>query len=86
MAGVDREVLVDVSDPPTIRSVVDALESRYPVLKGTIRDHGSVERRAFIRFFACGNDLSHKSPDAPLPESVVSGQDVFRVVGAIAGG
>ena len=86
LARVDSEVAVEVSAPPTVTTVLDALEARYPVLKGTIRDHGTEQRRAYIRFFACGRDLSHDAPDEPLPESVKSGADPLWVVGAIAGG
>ncbi len=77
---------LDVAGAPTLGSVLDALESRYPVLRGTIRDHGTERRRDFIRFFACGLDLSHAPPDAPLPEAVASGDDVLCIIGAIAGG
>jgi len=80
------EVQVEVMGPVTQRSVLDALEARYPTLQGTIRDHVSQQRRAFVRFFACEQDLSHESPDAPLPDAVVSGAEPFLVVGAIAGG
>jgi molybdopterin synthase sulfur carrier subunit len=86
LAGVDGEVSLEVDDPPTQRSVLDALEARYPVLRGTIRDYGTVERRAFIRFFACGRDLTLDPPTDPLPEPVASGAEPFRVVGAMAGG
>ena len=86
LAGVDGEVQLELEDAPTKRTVVDALEAKYPVLRGTIRDHGTLERRAFIRFFACGQDLSLEPDDAPLPEEVASGDQVFRVVGAMAGG
>ena len=86
LAHVGREVEVEVEGPVTQRSVPDALEARYPVLRGTIRDHGTLQRRAFLRFFACEEDLSHESPDAPLPEAVVSGKEPFLIVGAIAGG
>jgi hypothetical protein len=86
LARVDGEVAVEVSTPPTVTTVLDALEARYPVLKGTIRDHGTEQRRAYIRFFACGRDLSHDAPDEPLPDSVKSGVDPLWVVGAIAGG
>ena len=86
LAGVDGEVQLDVDGHPTQRAVLDALEAKYPVLRGTIRDHGTLERRAFIRFFACGRDLSLESPDEPLPDEVASGEQVFRVVGAMAGG
>ena len=86
LARVDGEVQLDVEGPVTQRSVLDALEANYPVLKGTIRDHVTKERRAFIRFFACEEDLSHESPDAPLPEDVAKGKEPFLVIGAIAGG
>jgi molybdopterin synthase sulfur carrier subunit len=86
LARVDGEVRVEVDGEPTITRVLDALESRYPMLRGTIREHGSDQRRAYIRFFACGQDLSHDSPDIPLPDDVASGKEVFRVLGAIAGG
>ena len=86
LAGVDREVTLEVSGEPTLRAVLDALEASYPVLRGTIRDHGTAERRAFIRFFACGRDLSLDPPDDPLPQAVASGDEPFRVVGAMAGG
>ena len=77
---------LDVEGEVTQRSVLDALEARYPMLRGTIRDHVTKKRRAFVRFFACGEDLSHESPDAPLPEAVASGAEPFMIVGAIAGG
>ncbi len=86
LAGVDGEVRLDLDGPPTQRSVLDALEARYPVLRGTIRDHSTAERRAFIRFFACGDDLSHEAPDEPLPDAVASGDEPLRVLGAMAGG
>ena len=86
LAQVDREVELDVVDPPTQRSVIDALEARYPALHGTIRDPVTQRRRAFVRFFACEDDLSHESPDAPLPEAVATGAEPFFVVGAMAGG
>lgn len=86
LARVDGEVTLHVEDRATPRSVLDALEGKYPVLRGTIRDHVTQERRAFVRFFACGEDLSHEPPDAPLPEAVASGAEPFLVVGAIAGG
>jgi sulfur-carrier protein len=86
LAGVDGEVQLDVNGQPTQRAVLDALEAKYPVLRGTIRDHGTAERRAFIRFFACGRDLSLEPADDPLPDEVASGDQVFRVVGAMAGG
>ena len=86
LAGVDGEVCLDSQERPTQRSVLDALEERYPVLRGTIRDYGTAERRAFIRFFACGRDLSLDPADDPLPAEVASGAEPFRVVGAMAGG
>jgi len=86
LAHVGEEVTVDVSGPVTQRAVLDALEARYPMLRGTIRDHDTQQRRAFLRFFACQEDLSHESPDAPLPEEVASGKEPFLVIGAIAGG
>ena len=82
----DDEVTLDVNGAVTQRSVLDALEARYPMLEGTLRDHVTKERRAFVRFFACEEDLSHESPDAPLPEAVASGAEPYLVVGAIAGG
>jgi len=86
LAKVDGEVTLEIKAPVTQRSVLDALEARYPVLRGTIRDHVSEQRRPFIRFFACEQDLSHEPPDAPLPEAVATGAEPFLVVGAIAGG
>ena len=86
LARVDSEVMLAVSGQITQRSVLDALEEAYPVLRGTIRDHDTSKRRPFLRFFACEEDLSHESPDAPLPEAVVTGKEPFLVVGAIAGG
>jgi len=86
LARVDGEVKLDVEGQVTQRSVLDALESRYPMLRGTIRDHGTLKRRAFVRFFACEQDLSHESPDAPLPEAVATGAEPFLIVGAMAGG
>ena len=86
LANVGSEVTVDVEGPVTQRTVLDALEVRYPMLRGTIRDHVTLERRPFLRFFACQEDLSHESPDAPLPDAVASGEEPFRVIGAIAGG
>jgi sulfur-carrier protein len=86
LANIDGEVKLDVQGPVTQRSVLDALEARYPMLLGTIRDHVTQKRRAFVRFFACGEDLSHESPDAPLPDAVATGAEPFMVVGAIAGG
>ena len=86
LARVDGEVMLQVEGPATLRSVLDALEARHPVLRGTIRDHVSKQRRAFIRFFACEQDLSGEPPDTPLPEAVVTGVEPFLVVGAMAGG
>src|SRR5947208_13742444 len=86
LAHVDAEVAVEVKDQATLRSVLDALEASYPMLRGTIRDHVTQQRRPFLRFFACEEDLSHESPDAPLPDAVVSGKEPLVVLGAIAGG
>lgn len=86
LAQVGREVSIDVAGPVTQRSVLDALEARYPVLRGTLRDHVTQVRRPLVRFFACAQDLSHESPDAPLPEAVATGAEPFMVIGAIAGG
>ncbi|MGA2858519.1 MAG: MoaD/ThiS family protein [Candidatus Sulfotelmatobacter sp.] len=86
LAHVGAEVALEVESPVTQRSVLDALEARYPMLRGAIREHVTLQRRAFLRFFACEEDLSHESPDAPLPEAVASGKEPFIVVGAIAGG
>jgi sulfur-carrier protein len=86
LANVGREVTVDVAGPVTARTVLDALEAKYPVLRGTIREHGTLERRKLVRFFACEEDLSHESPDVPLPEKVASGAEPFVIIGAIAGG
>ncbi|MCL4788150.1 MAG: MoaD/ThiS family protein [Verrucomicrobia bacterium] len=86
LARVDGEVTLDVAAPVTIRAVLDALEARHPVLRGTLRDHGTMRRRPFIRFFACKEDLSLEPPDTPLPEAVVKGEEPFLVVGAMAGG
>ena len=86
LAKVDGEVHLEVAGPVTQRAILDALEAKYPVLRGTIRDHGTHKRRAFVRFFACQEDLSHDPPDAPLPEPVARGAEPFLVVGAIAGG
>src|SRR5271168_4078620 len=83
---VNGEVKLDVSGTATVRSVLDALEGSYPMLRGTIRDHVTLQRRPFIRFFACEEDLSHQSPDTPLPEAVCSGKEPFMIIGAIAGG
>jgi hypothetical protein len=86
LAKTGREVAVDVEGRVTQRTVLDALEARYPVLRGAIRDHATRERRALVRFFACERDLSHESPDAPLPDAVAAGTEPFLIVGAIAGG
>ncbi len=86
LAGSGPEVQIEVEGTATIRSVLDALEARYPVLRGTIRDHGTLQRRAFLRYFACEEDLSLEPPDTPLPEAVASGKEPFLVIGAIAGG
>ncbi|HTT17899.1 MAG TPA: MoaD/ThiS family protein [Candidatus Sulfotelmatobacter sp.] len=86
LAHVGHDVEIQVEGPVTQRSVLDALEERYPMLKGAIREHVTKQRRAFLRFFACEEDLTHASPDAPLPEAVASGKEPFIVLGAIAGG
>ena len=86
LARIEGELVLDLEGPATLVSVLDALEVRYPVLRGTIRDHVSRQRRPFVRFFACQQDLSHESPDAPLPEAVTSGTEPFFIIGAIAGG
>jgi hypothetical protein len=86
LARVDGEVTLEVEGQVTQRSVLDALEARYPMLRGTLRDHVTQQRRPFVRFFACEQDLSHEPPDAPLPDAVAAGVEPFLVVGAIAGG
>jgi sulfur-carrier protein len=86
LARVDGEVELQVEAPVTLGAVLDALEARYPVLRGAIRDHGTLKRRAFVRYFACEEDLSHDPPDTPLPAAVVEGKEPFMVIGAIAGG
>jgi sulfur-carrier protein len=86
LARVEREVSVEVTTPVTIAAVIDALEARYPVLRGTIRDHGTGQRRPLLRFFACESDLSHEPPETTLPASVIDGREPFMVIGAIAGG
>ncbi len=86
LAQVGVEVELQVEGPVTLRSVLDALEVRYPMLRGTIRDHATQQRRPFLRFFACEEDLSHQSPDAPLPDAVASGAEPLLIIGAIAGG
>jgi len=86
LAHVGSEVQIELDGQPTLRSVLDALEARYPMLRGTIRDHGTQQRRPFLRFFACEEDLSHEPPDAPLPDAVASGKEPLVILGAIAGG
>lgn len=86
LAHVGSEVQVSVEGAVTQRSILNAIEAQYPMLQGTIRDHVTQQRRPFLRFFACGEDLSHESPDAPVPEAVVTGAEPFLVIGAIAGG
>lgn len=86
LAGIDGEVQLAINAPATQRALLDALEARYPVLRGTIRDHGNERRRPMLRFFACEEDVSNDLPDAPLPEAVASGAQPFWIVGAIAGG
>ena len=86
LAHTADEVKLEVAEPVTQRSALDALEARYPMLRGTIRDHATKKRRAYVRFFACREDLSHESPDAPLPDAVVCGAEPFVILGALAGG
>ena len=86
LASVENEITLDVNGQPTQRSVLDALECRYPMLCGTIRDHVTQKRRPFLRFFACAEDLSHEPPDAPLPDAVASGKEPFLIIGSVAGG
>jgi hypothetical protein len=86
LARVTGEVTVEIPPPVTQRAVLDAIESRFPMLKGTIRDHVTLQRRPFVRFFACGEDLSHERPESVLPEAVAAGSEPFLVVGAMAGG
>jgi hypothetical protein len=86
LARVDDEVQLEIGTPATIRAVLDALEAKYPALRGTIRDHGTLKRRPFIRFFACKEDLSLEPPETPLPDAVVNGTEPFLVIGAMAGG
>jgi len=86
LAHADAEITLEVEGPITQRSVLDAIEVRYPMLRGAIRDHDTKQRRAFLRFFACEEDLSHEPPDAPLPDAVASGKEPFIIIGAIAGG
>lgn len=86
LARVTGEVHIEIDGPATPRTVLDALEAQYPMLRGTIREHGTLRRRAYVRFFACNEDLSHDSPDLPLPDAVVAGKEPFMVVGAMSGG
>ncbi|HUE81385.1 MAG TPA: MoaD/ThiS family protein [Pyrinomonadaceae bacterium] len=86
LAGVKGDVSLEIDGEVTRRAILDALETRYPMLRGTIREHVSGERRPFLRFFACGEDVTHESPDAPLPPQIASGAEPFYVIGAIAGG
>ena len=86
LAGVTGDVQLDLDGEVTRRSILDALEARYPMLRGTIRDHVAGERRPLLRFFACGEDVTHESPDAPLPQAIASGAEPFYIIGAIAGG
>jgi hypothetical protein len=86
LAGVSGDVALQIDGEVTRRSILDALEQRYPMLRGTIREHVSGERRPFLRFFACGEDITHKSADAPLPQEIASGAEAFYIIGAIAGG
>ncbi len=86
LARVDREVVLEIGGEVTLRKALDALEARHPALRGTIRQHGTLERRPFLRFFACEEDLSHQSPDAPLPRAVATGAEPLVILGAIAGG
>jgi hypothetical protein len=86
LAQVEGEVKLDIDDPVTVTAVLDALEERYPMLRGTIRDHTTKERRPFLRFYACGQDLTHDGLDAPLPDDIASGKEPLFVIGAIAGG
>ncbi len=86
LAGIDGEVLLDVAPAPTQRTVIDAIEARYPMLRGTIRDQQTLRRRAYVRIFGCARDLSHESPDSPLPEAIERGVEPLLVVGAMSGG
>ena len=86
LAKVGDEVQIAVNGSATVKSLLDALEETYPMLRGTIRDHGTLKRRPLVRFFACGEDISHESPDAPLPDAIAKGEEPFFVMGAIAGG
>lgn len=86
LTGVNGEVTLQVEGPVTQRTILDALEAQYPTLRGTIREHGSLKRRSLVRFFACGQDLSHEAPDTPLPDAVANGAEPYLIVGAMAGG
>jgi len=86
LAGISGDLEIEIAGSVTARAILDAIEARYPMLQGAIRDHGTLQRRAFLRFFACEQDLSHDSPDASLPEAVASGKEPFIILGAIAGG
>ena len=86
LAKVGDEVRVDLNGSATVKSLLDALEDKYPMLRGTIREHGTLKRRPLVRFFACGEDISHESVDAPLPDAIVKGDEPFFIMGAIAGG
>ncbi len=86
LARVDGEVRLDLNGSATLRAVLDALEAKYPMLRGTIRDHEKQQRRSLVRFFACGEDISHEAPDTPLPEQITNGAEPFLIIGAIAGG
>jgi molybdopterin synthase sulfur carrier subunit len=86
LAKVGDEVHVDLNGNATVRAIIDVIEAKYPVLRGTIREHGTLKRRPLVRFFACGEDISHESPDTPLPDAIVKGEEPFFVMGAIAGG
>lgn len=86
LAGVSREIELEVAGPVTLNALLDALEARYPVLRGAVREHVTKERRAYVRFFACGEDWSHEPGDAPLPQAVASGAEPFRIIGAMSGG
>ena len=86
LAKVTDEVQIDLDGGATVKSVIDAIEAKYPALRGTIRDHGTMKRRSLVRFFACGEDISHEPPDTPLPDAIVNGTEPFFIMGAIAGG
>ena len=86
LAKIGDEVIVDLNGSPTVASVLNALETKYPMLRGTIREHGTLKRRPMVRFFACGEDVSHQSPDTPLPEAIAKGNEPLLIIGAIAGG